>query len=72
MTTYECKECGAVVKLVDGELVRTCEHDAPILANLTATATGECKVADSMPRKNVVRDSPEYKESPYAYEWERM
>jgi hypothetical protein len=46
VTTYECKECGAEVNLVDGELVRTCDHhDAPILANLTAHATGECKVA---------------------------
>ena len=45
MTTYECKECGAVVELIDGELVRTCDHDAPILANLTAHATGESKVA---------------------------
>lgn len=46
MTTYQCKECGAEVKLVDGELVRTCDHvDAPILASLTAHATGEAKVA---------------------------
>lgn len=42
MTTYECKECGKPVDLVDGELVRTCEHhDATIIANLTAHATGE-------------------------------
>jgi len=46
MTTYKCKECGAEVKMVEGELVRTCEHKgAPILANLTAHATGESKVA---------------------------
>jgi hypothetical protein len=46
MTTYECKECGAEVRLVDGELVRTCDHEhAPILANMTAHATGEAKVA---------------------------
>ena len=46
MTTFECKECGAIVAQVNGELIRTCEHkDAPIVANLTAHATGESKVA---------------------------
>lgn len=46
MTTYECKECGAVVHEQDGTLVRTCEHtDAPIVANLTAHATGRAEVA---------------------------
>lgn len=49
MTTFQCKECGAevkLVKLVECELVRTCEHkDAPILASMTAHATGESKVA---------------------------
>lgn len=44
MTTYECSECGAEAKIVDGVLVRTCEHDAPIIANLTATVYGESAV----------------------------
>lgn len=36
-----CKTCGAVVKQVGALLTRTCEHkDAPILANMQASAKG--------------------------------
>lgn len=46
MTTYECKVCkGMVAQGKDGQLYRSCEHkDAPIIANIYATAYGESKV----------------------------
>lgn len=44
MTTYECSECGAEAKVIDGVVVRTCEHTAPIIANLEAVVYGESAV----------------------------
>ena len=47
MTRYTCKICGARVERTgDGAFVRKCGcTDAPILAHLTATVTGESAVA---------------------------
>lgn len=46
MTRYECKECGAMVAPgKNGLMHRSCEHkDAPIIANIQATASGVSKV----------------------------
>lgn len=44
-TTYECSVCGAPVKMIDGQPQRECEHtEAPIMANMRATAYGEAAV----------------------------
>jgi hypothetical protein len=41
-TGYECKECGAPVKVADGKVVRSCLHkEAVVVAVMTAVATGE-------------------------------
>lgn len=41
---YECSVCKAVVVIVEGAIVRQCPHsDAPVVLQLTATATGESK-----------------------------
>ena len=46
MTHYTCKECGAKVDRKGYEFHRGCEHkEAGIIASLTATATGESRVA---------------------------
>jgi uncharacterized Zn finger protein (UPF0148 family) len=46
MTTYTCKECGKpVTRTEDGGIVRNCNCNAPIIAHLAATATGEALVA---------------------------
>lgn len=43
---YVCVLCDASAQSVDGQIVRTCEHeDAPVAAFISATATGESKVA---------------------------
>jgi hypothetical protein len=41
---YECSECGAAVQVIEGKIVRTCECDAPIAANMVAHATGTSTV----------------------------
>ena len=39
---YECAECHQPVTMVDGNPVRSCEHDgATILANMEAVVRGE-------------------------------
>ena len=41
-TTYTCAECGAKADVVEGEVVRTCEHvDAPVTADIQAVVYGE-------------------------------
>jgi DNA-directed RNA polymerase subunit RPC12/RpoP len=46
MTRYTCKECGKEIKRTsDGGVIRDCGCDAPIIAHLKATATGESSVA---------------------------
>jgi uncharacterized OB-fold protein len=42
MTTYTCKECG---KVIADPAKRDCNCNAPIIAHLKATATGESSVA---------------------------
>jgi hypothetical protein len=37
---YHCSECGASVTVKDATFVRTCKHDAPVVADMTATAKG--------------------------------
>lgn len=39
---YKCADCGAEVTLVDGVLVKTCEHaEAAVLADMQATVHGD-------------------------------
>jgi hypothetical protein len=45
VTTYECKACGKPATFRNGYLARDCQCNAPIIANLKATATGESQVA---------------------------
>ena len=41
-TGYECKECGKPVAVIDGIIIRVCPHDdTPVIAVMTAVATGE-------------------------------
>jgi uncharacterized Zn finger protein (UPF0148 family) len=44
MTTYHCSECGAPATVEDGEVIRTCEHEAPVIADIQAVASGESAV----------------------------
>jgi len=41
MTVYTCKACNAPATLNNGVVTPTCQCKAPIIAHLTATATGE-------------------------------
>jgi hypothetical protein len=41
VTTYQCAACAAPAKVEAGVIVRTCACQAPVLANLKATATGQ-------------------------------
>ena len=42
---YLCKECGLPVVVINEELVRKCEHtNAPVIAVMSGTVTGESKV----------------------------
>jgi hypothetical protein len=41
MTEYKCKECGFYVSVVDGQIVRQCDCDAPVIANISAIARGD-------------------------------
>lgn len=46
MTTYSCKQCGKpVTRSPDGEIVRSCKCDAPVIAHLSAVARGVAAVA---------------------------
>ncbi len=46
MTKYKCKVCGAPVSVLVSFVKRSCLHiTAGIIADISATATGECKVA---------------------------
>jgi hypothetical protein len=45
MTRYTCKTCGAPAQIKDDAVVKSCACDAPIIAHLKATATGEAWVA---------------------------
>ena len=48
MTTYKCKDCGKPVSRTgDGEFVRPCGCEAPIIADLKATARGVSAMAGS-------------------------
>lgn len=43
---YKCAECGERVVVTDGKIERSCKHDASaVLADISATATGESRVA---------------------------
>lgn len=41
MTEYKCKKCGAPVRVMDGQIVRQCDCDAPVTANISAIARGD-------------------------------
>ena len=40
MTTYTCKACGKPVAVINGQIVRQCACDAPVTADIKATARG--------------------------------
>jgi hypothetical protein len=44
MTTYTCQKCGKPACVQAGAVVRLCTCSAPIIAHLTATATGSSKL----------------------------
>lgn len=45
MAGYFCKQCGlAVIVTKGGKIIRACKCDAPVIAGMSATATGESKV----------------------------
>lgn len=41
MSQLKCSECGAPATVEDGQLVRTCEHDGPVTADLSAVVYGD-------------------------------
>jgi len=41
MEEYICKECEKLVKMVDGEPIRSCDHKGTVIAAMSAVATGE-------------------------------
>ncbi len=46
MTTYTCKDCGKpVARTKDGEIVRSCKCEAPVIAHLSAVARGASAMA---------------------------
>ncbi|CAB4151199.1 hypothetical protein UFOVP591_5 [uncultured Caudovirales phage] len=43
---YHCKECGVAVIVLNGQVIRPCEHkEAGVTADCSATCYGESKVA---------------------------
>lgn len=43
---YKCAECGERAVVVDGKIDRSCKHETSgVLADISATATGESQVA---------------------------
>jgi hypothetical protein len=40
MSTYKCSECGATAIVFEGFIIRDCEHDAPVIAELEASVRG--------------------------------
>lgn len=43
---YTCKDCGKpVARSSDGEIIRTCDCNAPVIAHLSAVARGASAVA---------------------------
>lgn len=43
---YKCAECGERVVVTDGKIERSCKHEnVAVLADISATATGESRVA---------------------------
>lgn len=47
MNGYFCKECGLAVIVRNGEIIRACKHNSTIIADMSAVATGDGKVAQS-------------------------
>jgi uncharacterized Zn finger protein (UPF0148 family) len=44
---YTCRDCGAPAYVKDGKVVRSCSHTVPVIASMTAVATGEGKVSNA-------------------------
>ena len=45
MTTYQCKECGAPASVEDQKIIRSCQCNGGIIANLKAKVSGKAVVA---------------------------
>lgn len=45
-TGYQCKECGAEAVMVDGRIVRSCEHTGTVIAALEAHVTANGAVSN--------------------------
>ena len=43
---YKCVECQSSAKIVDGQIVRSCEHEAGVTADMSATAFGIGNMSD--------------------------
>jgi ribosomal protein L37AE/L43A len=41
MEEYICKECGKPVKMIDGKLIWSCDHNGTVVATMSAVATGK-------------------------------
>lgn len=51
MEGYYCKECGRAVIVRKGEIIRACKCKGPVIASMSATATGDGKVVQSVPKQ---------------------
>ena len=40
MARLTCKDCGTPAAVVDGKVVRSCDHTGPVVAHLEAVARG--------------------------------
>ena len=43
---YQCKECGAEAVMVDGQIVRSCQHTGTVIAVLEAHVTANGTVSN--------------------------
>jgi hypothetical protein len=50
-TGYACSVCKASALVVNGKLIRSCEHSAPVLADMTATVSQHGGVSLPQPQR---------------------
>lgn len=46
MSPYTCASCGLPASVVDGVVVRSCDHDVAVVAHMDAVAYGEGHTSD--------------------------
>jgi len=37
---YQCSECGCKAQVIEGKVIRSCDHTAPVIAEMEAIAYG--------------------------------